>query len=316
MTDQEPEAEEFEHIPWEQLTAADDDRRRKLLYGGAAALIVLAVVIVGLRAVRSPEPRADATVTPPVATSPPAQASVSVPPESIPTVPAASASAPSTPVAAAEPGLLSEADLMAVLPDDLTTAAALRAEWFVTDYFTADVDPSGGASVRAALPPGGSMPDFPQDEAGPGVSFVEWARTVSIEPLGNGLHRTEVLFRAIGAPESGEFRRLPVRAVAVTVQAEAGRLPVVLDLPAPIPLPAPTTARAWPAPDAEIPDEIVDEALAAAEAFGAFPAILGGSRSDGGWRLVVTAEDEAGNRWPLSLWLAEDGPVDRPPWGS
>ena len=104
---------------------------------------------------------------------------------------------------------------MAVLPDELTAAAALRAEWFVTDYFTADVDPSGSASVRAALPPGGSMPELPQDEAGPGVSFVEWARTVSIEPLGNGIHRVEVLFRAIGAPESGEFRRLPVRAVAV-----------------------------------------------------------------------------------------------------
>src|SRR3972149_9575955 len=48
--------------------------------------------------------------------------------------------------------LYSEADLMADPPDPATRLAIIRAEWFVTAYFPADLEPSGAAGGRGALP--------------------------------------------------------------------------------------------------------------------------------------------------------------------
>ena len=116
-------------------------------------------------------------------------------------------------------------------------AAVARAEWFVTDYFTADLEPSGSADVRTALPAGAELPDMPQDAAA-SLSYVEWARAFRVEEAGDGLFRVGVVFRALGAPPDRGFYRLPVRAVEVLVQVNEDGGSVVVDLPTPVALPA------------------------------------------------------------------------------
>lgn len=195
--------------------------------------------------------------------------------------------------------LYSEADLMADPPDPGERAAIVRAEWFVTDYFTADYEPTGSADVRSALPGAAVVPDLPQDGRG-GISYVEWARAFRVDQAADGEYSVGVVFRTLAAPTDGAFIRLPVRAVDVIVDVEGDGASVV-DLPRPAALPVGPEPTDWPEAGAEPPPEVVDIAAARASVWGSEPRIVSASAVDEGWRVVLTVADGVGNRWPLSM---------------
>ena len=182
-------------------------------------------------------------------------------------------------------------------------AAVARAEWFVTDYFTADLEPTGSADVRAALPGGASVPEMPQDSAG-SLSYVEWARAFRVEEVGDGRYRVGVVFRSLGAPPERGFYRLPVRAVEVTVEVAADGGSTVIDLPTPVALPAGPEAEAWAEETAEPPQWVLDAAVAASAGWGTEPRLVGAQSGETGWRVVLTLADEVGNRWPVVVAVA------------
>ncbi len=283
--------EEFEHIPWSELSTAHETSRNRMVYLAAGALVALAVGAIGARSLMRPAPAAVAeeevvstTQAPPV---PESTAPVVVP----------------SPV---QPALYTEADLMAALPvGDGVRAAVARAEWFVADYFTADLDPLRAEPIRSVLPTGADVPPLPQDRETPPVSFVEWSRAFDAAPFGDDAYRIAVAYRSIGSTPDGRFRRLPVRAVAVTVIVGNDGGTSVADLPSPLELPQGPVVPPWPETYLELPDSVIGEALQQAARWGEHPQIVGGAQVPAGWRVAVTVQDEVGNRWPLSLQVAE-----------
>jgi hypothetical protein len=270
--------DDVESVPWSDLLDATDpsDDRRRIAYmaAGLVGAVVLGAVIA--RAWWSPSAP---TIVAPAATI---AAPTETPPTTVPTLP-----------------LYSEADLMADPPDPGKRAAVMRAEWFVSDYFTADYEPTGSGDVRAALPGSADLPEMPQDGTG-GISYVEWARAFKVEEVGDGTYLVSVAFRALGAPAEGSFVRLGVRAVQVHVDV-LGDGAAILDLPRPIALPAGPEAGPWPGEEAEPPTEVVDVAATRASVWGAEPRIVSSARIDTGWRIVATVADAVGNRWPVSI---------------
>ncbi|MBM3695764.1 MAG: hypothetical protein FJW79_07520 [Actinobacteria bacterium] len=284
------EPEEFEQIPWSELTARPPDGRRRTLYlvaGGLGALVLTVLVA-----------RAFLTPSPTVPTAP----AVTVSQEA--TTSSTDAGSPPTSAAAAvatAPALLyREADLMAFPATPGERAAVARAEWFVTDYFTADLEPTGSSDLRAALPAGADLPDMPQDSAG-GLSYVEWARAFRIEEVAPGRFRVGVAFRALGAPPDRGFYRLSVRAVEVTVQVTPDGGSTVMDLPAPVAFPAGPEPPPWPQESGEAPSWVAQQALATVAGWGTEPRLLAAQADGDGWRVVLTLADEVGNRWPVTV---------------
>jgi hypothetical protein len=283
------EHEEFEQIPWSELTTRPPDGRRRLIYLVAGGLGALVVVVLVARAFMSSSP-AD-----PVAPSVTLAQSETT----------AAAAASVTTVAAASPApslLYREADLMAFPATPGERAAVARAEWFVTDYFTADLEPTGSADVRAALPGGAAMPEMPQDGAG-SLSYVEWARAFRVEEVGEGRYLVGVVFRSLGAPPERGFYRLPVRAVEVTVAVAADGGSTVVDLPTPVPLPAGPQAEAWAEETTEAPRWVLDAAVALVAGWGTEPRLVAAFGGAPDWRVVLTLADEVGNRWPVAVWV-------------
>jgi hypothetical protein len=280
--------EEIESIPWSELARATSPGRRRTMYLAAGAIAFLAIGVVLARTLSS---------RPSVVVSP-ASATTAVPME-----------APDTTVASAV--LYEEADLLAVAPDDGVRAAVARAEWFVTDYFTADLEPNGTADLRSALPSGTDLPDMPQDGA-VGLSYVEWARAYRVEEAVPGRYRVHVVFRLLGAPQDEGFRRLTARAVSVLIEVNALGGSVVLDLPTPSALPAGPEVALWPEYSAGNPPiDVIEGAMALMSGFGSEHRLLGASPLGEGWRVVATATDEVGNRWPLSVRVDDRGlPLD------
>jgi hypothetical protein len=279
------EREELEHVPWAELMAEaePEDRRRRALYlvAGALGSMVLGVLIA--RSWWAPS------------------AGVNLAPGT--TVVAAAETPPTLPDIPGLP-LYSEADLMADPPDPFARAAIVRAEWFVTDYFTSDFEPNGSADVRAALP-AGPFPAFPQDD-GDGISYVEWARAFDVEEAGDGAYRVSVAFRMLGAPPDRGFTRQPVQAVEILVAVSEDGGTTVLDLPAPARLPAGPEPEAWPEGDYDAPRAVTDEATEKASLWGSEPRVVSSHPVDGGWRVVVTVADAVGNRWPMVVLVAVD----------
>jgi hypothetical protein len=278
--------EQVESIPWgellEEVEPGQDFRRIAYLAAGLIGAIVLGVVIA--RAWWSPSP--------PTVIAPGAQIAVDAPP-------AGDGSAGASMTTAATTPLYSEADLMADPPDPGERTAIVRAEWFVSDYFTADYEPTGSADVRAALPSAADVPDLPQDGRG-GISYVEWARAFRVEEAGDGAYLVTVAFRALAAPPEGAFIRLPVRAVEVLVGVGADGASV-LDLPRPTALPVGPEPTPWPEPGGDPPQAVIDLVGARASVWGSEPRIVSAAVIDAGWRIVLTVADGVGNRWPLSM---------------
>jgi hypothetical protein len=276
--------EELEQVPWSDLMAETnpEDRRRRTMYMAAGLLGAVVLGAVVARSWWSP------AATPPIAPS-----------TSLVLSDETTSSTVSLPELAGAP-LYSEADLMANPPDPSARAAVVRAEWFVTDYFTADMEPDGSADVRAALPTGGALPDFPQDGGG-GISYVEWARAFAIEPAGDGNYQVSVAFRTLAAPPDGGFSRQPVRAVSVTVGVTDGGGATVMDLPSPIPMPAGPEPDPWPEEAVDPPQDVVEIVASRASAWGSEPRIVSAAQVGESWRVIVTVADDVGNRWPMAV---------------
>jgi len=272
-------------VPWAELMAEaePEDRRRRALYLVAGAL---GSMVLGMLVARS--------------WWAPSAPSVNLAPG---TTIAATAETPSTLPDIPGLPLYSEADLMAAPPDPFARAAIVRAEWFVTDYFTSDFEPNGSADVRAALP-AGPLPAFPQDD-GDGISYVEWARAFDVEEAGEGAYRVSVAFRMLGAPPERGFSRQPVQAVDVIVAVSEDGGTTVLDLPSPTRLPPGPEPVAWPEGVDDPPPAVVDEAAAMAAAWGSEPRIVSAHPVEEGWRVVLTVADAVGNRWPMAVVVSE-----------
>lgn len=275
------EREELERVPWADLMAEaePEDRRRRTVYLAAGLVGAMVLGVVVARSWWSPG------ALPPIAPA------TTVLEGEDPGQPATLPDLSGVP-------LYSEADLMADPPDPKARAAVARAEWFVTDYFTADMEPDGSAEVRAALPTGAAPLDFPQDGGG-GISYVEWARAFDVEVAEDGSYVVSVAYRTLAAPPDRGFFRQPVRAVSVPVGVSDGGGATVLDLPSPIPMPAGPEPESWPEDTGDPPREVVDIAGARASAWGTEPRIVSAAQVGESWRVVVTVADAVGNRWPL-----------------
>lgn len=276
------EREELEHVPWADLMAEaePEDRRRKTIYLGVA---IAGAMVLGVIVARTWWAAPSAPVT--VAPGGDAPLAVTTLPE-VPELP-----------------LYREEDLMADPPDPAARLAMVRAEWFVTDYFTADLEPSGSADIRAALP--ASVAADLSLEVGEAVSYVEWARAYRVDEVGDGTYRVAVAFRTLGAPPDRGFSRQQVRAVEVLI-AISGDGATVVDLPSPAFVALGPEAPAWEGVEATPPQSVVDEVSMRASLWGTEPRIVTAHHLDGEWRVVVTIADAVGARWPFALRVTQE----------
>ena len=279
--------EHLEHVPWQDLLveAEPEDQRRRAMYLGAGLIGAMIVGVLVARLWWEPG-------TPPVPTAPGDEASQTSEADVV-----ADPEVPSLP-------LYSEADLMAFPPDVSERAAIVKAEWFVTDYFTADLDPIGSSEIRASLPVGATSATHPRETID-GISYVEWARAFRVEAVGDGSYRVAVAFRALAAPPDRGFTRQTVRAVEVLVAVMPDGGTTVLDLPAPIPMPIGPEHTDIPTAEPDPPAEIVAAATTQASLWGAEPRVVSAHQMGSGWRVVVTIADAAGNRWPMAVHIDE-----------
>ncbi|HSG78176.1 MAG TPA: hypothetical protein VLD62_01240 [Acidimicrobiia bacterium] len=275
--------ETVEHVPWAELTSrATPGRRELVILGGAVVGALVLGVVVGRSLVGASSPPEAVTATAPPATT------------------------ADTTTTTAKP-LYSEADLLGYDLGDLERAAVARAEWFVTDFFTADLDVNGAADVEAALADDIHVPDRGGEISG-SVAYVEWARAFSIEAVGSSAYRVAVAFRLVGAPPDRGFYRVPVKAVSVDVAVTPEGGTTVLDLPTPVAFPAGPDPSPWRVgEEAEAPSAIVDRAIAIATAWGDEPRLLGTRAVTGGWRIILSVADPFGLRWPFAVTLDDEG---------
>lgn len=196
------------------------------------------------------------------------------------------------------PQLYSEADLMAVLPDEEMRAAAMRAEWFVTDFFTAD-ESVGQDRILSGLPEGVLSLALPLRSGDRGTSYVEWARAYRVVPLAPSRYRVSVAFRMLAGSSADDLSRTTVWAVTVDVEVGVGGSTGVIDLPSPAMPPEALVLAAPTVGEVEAPPDVLAAALLATAGFGSSPVPLSTDLDAAGWRIVVVVEDEFGLHWPL-----------------
>lgn len=271
------EEEHFDSIPWSSLIPQTRDRPW-LVYVAAGAVVALVLGVLASRSVGTSAPAATPVT---VITSPPVTGGV-VPPTSQP---------------------LSEADLRADLEpgEEGAVAAAMRAEWFVTDYFT--LDGAGGRETELA----GALGRPFYTVASDATTYVEWARAWEVVAEEDGGYRVAVAYRSITAVD-GVFERGLVHGVAVRVQVGVEGGTRVVDLPEPVELPVPPTIAAPPAPEL-VSDTIATAALAAAAAWGDPVSVIEGTQYGSEWKVLVEVADDQGNPWPMMV-TVDDGPSD------
>jgi len=283
--------EQLESIPWSELVTQQRPFPRWVAYVAAGVLAMAALGVVVARALPGGPPASSEAVPSVISTTSPVVSTV------VPTV--VSTTAP----------LYSEADLMALVPGSQEQLAAVRAEWFVRDYFGSGGRPGEALGVVAALPDGAEIPTG----GGTGVSYVEWARSAEIRTVGPDLFRATVVFGMLAGPDTQSLTRLPVRAVGVVIEVTDGKASVV-DLPSPAVVPADAGVALWPEGEEDPPRSLLAVVEDEADGWGSDPKVISAVRAAGGWRIVVTVADAAGNRWPLSLWVDGSTVLDAPPW--
>jgi len=281
------ETETYETIPWSHLAPARTPllTRIAMVVVGLAGAGALSFVLIAV--LRDDAPSVIVTI-PPGATN----AEVVVPSTAASSETVATAGQPD----GGKARLYSEADLMAVIPEEEQRIAATRAEWFVRDFFTVDGDTVTATEVRAALP-GGLDVVLPHDTGG-GISYVEWVGVLAVRADGPTRYAVDVAFRTLAGSGAGPLERQAVRAVRVLVGINDGTIASVLDLPEPIPVPAASIDVVLPEP-AEAPDEVVRAAFAAGSTFGSVDLVSGSGVDASGWRFVVLASDASGLQFPL-----------------
>lgn len=217
-----------EHVPWENLTIPPQQDRRFLIYGLAAGLMVAVLGVVVVRQLNRPDASDMLPVTPVTTQHVDVQQPVATVPEQT------SQAIPAVPVALAEPEApqeISEADLMAVDVGDIRRQVAGRAEWFVLEFFT--IDPSEPWRERVETASGLRLPTeiAPDTPAVPTVSYVEWARTRSVEQTGTDTFRVSVLIRRLVATDGVTFERLPTEWAEVHLIVETDGMVRATSLP-------------------------------------------------------------------------------------
>lgn len=284
------EDEQYEHIPWSQLGDGNGPRWRPIVYGIAVVVGAIVVGVVVARWLAAPGHGEAAEPS----TTPPSSAAPDAPPSTI-----------AGDVAAAQPttsAALTEADLMASIPSPkMERAVRMRAEWFVTDYFTVDGDPEAAGEIESSFVEDAVVPELPHTGSDPeAISFVEWARAFDVEPLDEHRYAVDVAFRSVHRDESGEFRRGPVHAVQIRLVVGEGTVGVA-DLPIPIVAPHSAGLSGWSVPAGEADDEVIAAAADYAFLFDAAPEVVEASGTMDEWRAVVTVGDGSGIRWPLAV---------------
>lgn len=205
------ESEERELIPWSSLVAESDRGfdRRWLVAAALGGVVVFAGVLLSLRDRGQP--------------APPAREIAAMSTSSL------SAIEP-TPAMVVTEEELTATTVDAHGPDEVPVLAT-RAEWFTMDWFTVDGSAETQRSIRAALVDDFELSSLPHDDPGP-QTFVEWARTVRVERVGDDAYDVIVAFRTIHASDTG-FERDPVHAVSITMSTSEGRV-AVASVPTPV----------------------------------------------------------------------------------
>jgi len=297
MSDQ-PEFEELEHIPWSALAVKPPDSRLRLVY---VALGVVAAIGLGLVAARWLLPGdGESTITlPPVAATDQAATAQRVVAADItnpvPAVVTTTAATGESSVSAGV-GLYSEADLMAIAVDDESRLAAMRAEWFVQDYFTVDGDEQIANELEALI---GNVA-LPH-RASTGSSYVEWARSFAIVSPTPGRYVVEVAYRVLSSTTDGAFIRMPVRAVAITVEIDVDGAMMIVDLPASTEIPATTAMPDTTGTPGTPPDDVLTAALLSVQGLGIDASILDATSDGSTWRFVIEVSDPSGIHWPITV---------------
>lgn len=284
----------IEHIPWDRLTVDTPERPPWLPYLlGTVVAVAAAVAILAFRATPS---------EPTVITLPPD--SVMANPVTDPTGgqsdrtagTGAAVPAPTAPVSSAEQ-IMTEADLMAFAPAAAEMAAAVRAEWFVLDYFST-ADAARVEKVREGLAGHIAVPGSP-----PGLAtYVDWVRALSIESGGDGTHVVTVLYRTLVAADGDSYRAGHIQAVTVPVAVGSDGSGTVLDLPAPVALPAgtpPDRTVEWH--PAEAPPPVLERVRSQLPDGGEGLRVVGAETDGSRWRVAVEWGDGTSGRWPYAV---------------
>lgn len=297
------EDEQYEHIPWSQLLDEGGGKWRRIAYIAAGIIAAVAIGIVVARWLSTPD-HGETSVSSPVAatTAVDVATAQTVPVDSVSPDPALS-SAPTTAVP------VREADLMAAVPwPEAQPAARVRAEWFVTDYFTVDGDPEAAGDIRRAFVEDAVLPELPHDLAdASAVSYVEWARAFSSEAIDFDRYTVDVAFRTVHLDENDDYERGPVHAVRVLLVSSEGGV-AVADLPIPIAPPQALSVSGWSVPEGPATDDVMASAAEYGFLFDAKPEVVEASGTAADWRAVVTIGDGSGIRWPLAIRSDAMGP--------
>ena len=279
--------EEYEQIPWSSLLAEHRTGRGRLALGASGVLVVAALVFGLVRWTSSGDVDSNGALL---------------------TVPAVEpAPGPPSTSTTSTVALLSEADLMASASPQVAPALIeMRAEWFITDYFTVDGEAGAGTELARAFVGDADLPPLPHVAEDPGgSSFVEWARAYDSTRVADGSYRVAVAFRSIFMHPDGFYARGPMRAASVVVVVGPDGAAAIGDLPMPLVPPQATTVRGWPALAGVPSDGVVAAGLDYAALFNESPRLVDASGSDVTWRLVVSLGDGSGIEWPVVIRSAD-----------
>ncbi|HEY5889644.1 MAG TPA: hypothetical protein VIW94_02945, partial [Acidimicrobiia bacterium] len=266
----------YERIPWETLEKPGIDRQWWVM--GIAAAVVAGAL--GYSFV-SNRPVAPAAVAAEQVTAPPAP--VPLPPVAAPTVP------PAAPVTTT-PQAVAEADLYAVPPDALRSQASAFAEWFVSEYLTADGSADGPATLRSLLPADLPLPEVPDGT----LTFVEWVVALDVIEAGPGQFEVDVLARYMVAPDGGAYERLDPEVFTVTVVVDENG-PHVVGAPRIRPVDVPVAGAVG---FVELPPEVLN----AVTELRPDSTVMGGiSNQDGSWTVSLVTVGPGGVERPESM---------------
>ena len=219
------EHEEFEQIPWSELTTRPPDGKRRLIYLVAGGLGALILVVLVARAFLSPSP-AD-PVAPAITWPRPRPRTSSV---AATATTAAAVSSPRRCSTGKPTSWRSRPRRGSGLPSPGPSGSSPTTSpptW----------SRPGRPTCGPPCPGAPTSPRCPRTRPA-SLSYVEWARAFRVEEVAEGRFRVGVVFRSLGAPPDRGFYRLPVRAVEVTVAVSADGGSTVVDLPTPVALPA------------------------------------------------------------------------------
>lgn len=272
--------QEFEHIPWSSLVVEETGRRRqRLVYLAIGAAAAAIVGFIGVRWLIGPDHGRDLVTEP------------SAPPAAEETIVSTTTTLPA----------LSEADLRAPPEPADASLAMMRAEWFVTDFFTVDGDPAQLAAIEDALADGVQRPDLPHEVGEtPVITYVEWARAFRAEPIANATFAVDVAYRTIADTGDGRFERTAVRAVQVLVMVGDGSS-AVADIPTPIPPPGDAGWFVVETLEGAATPEMSEDAMDYARLFDEDAELVSIVADGTSWRAVVLVDAGTGVRFPMTV---------------